>query len=109
MTMVRDIVILPFPYADSADAKDRPTVLLADVGDSRYADWIVCPVTTSPILHRRAIAISAADLAAGSLDPDSKVCPDRLATFAESRFGHTIARLTDSKIMEILESVRSLF
>ena len=55
--MVGDIVILPFPYADSEDSKDRPTVLLADVGDGRYADWIVCPVTTSPIAYRREIPI----------------------------------------------------
>ena len=109
MTMVGDIVILPFPYADSADAKDRPTVLLADVGDGRYADWIVCPVTTSPIPHRRAIPISAADLVAGSLDPDSKVRPDRLATFAQSRFGNTIARLTAAKTAEVLAVVSSLF
>ena len=107
--MVGDIVILPFPYADSADVKDRPTVLLADVGDGRYTDWIVCPVTTSRIPHRRAIPISLADLVAGSLDPDSKVRPDRLATFAESRFGNTVARLTDTKLAEILAAVRSLF
>ena len=107
--MIGDIVILPFPYADSADAKPRPTVLLADVGNGRYADWIVCPVTTSPIPHRRAIPISAADLVAGSLDPDSKVRPDRLATFAESRFGNTVARLTDAKLAEILAAVRALF
>lgn len=107
--MVGDIVIMPFPYADSEDAKDRPTVLLADVGDGRYADWIVCPVTTSRILHHRAIPISATDLVAGSLDPDSKVRPDRLATFSENRFGNTIARLTDSKTAEILAAVRSLF
>ncbi|MDE2780767.1 MAG: type II toxin-antitoxin system PemK/MazF family toxin [Chloroflexota bacterium] len=107
--MVGDIVILPFPYADSADAKDRPTVLLADVGDGRYADWIVCPVTTSPIPHRRAIPIGEADLVAGSLDPDSKVRPDRLATFAANRFGNTIARLTEAKTAEVLAVVRSLF
>ena len=107
--MIGDIVIVPFPYADSADTKPRPTVLLADVGNGRYADWIVCPVTTSRIRHRRAIPISAADLVAGSLDPDSKVRLDRLATFAESRFGNTVARLTDAKTAEILAAVRALF
>ena len=107
--MIGDIVILPFPYADSAEAKERPTVLLADVGNGRYADWIVCPVTRSRILHRRAIPLSAADLVAGSLDPDSKVRPDRLSTFSESRFGNTVARLTDTKLAEILAAVRALF
>ena len=107
--MVGDIVILPFPYADSEDAKDRPTVLLADVGDARYADWIVCPVTTSPIPYRRAIPISATDLTSGRLRPGSKVRPDRLATFSENRFGNTIGRLTDAKLAEILAAVRSLF
>ncbi len=107
--MVGDIVILPFPYADSEDAKDRPTVLLADVGDGRYADWIVCPVTTSPIPYRRAIPISATDLTSGRLRPGSKVRPDRLATFSENRFGNTVGRLTDAKLAEILAAVRSLF
>ncbi|MDE2785879.1 MAG: hypothetical protein OXL37_04380 [Chloroflexota bacterium] len=41
--------------------------------------------------------------------PDSKVRPDRLATFAESRFGNTVARLTDAKTAEILAAVRALF
>ena len=107
--MIGDIVILPFPYADSEDAKDRPTVLVADVGDGRYADWIVCPVTTSPIRYRREIPISAADLMAGRLRPGSKVRPDRLATFSEGRFGNTVGRLTDAKLAEILTAVRSLF
>lgn len=107
--MVGDIVILPFPYADSADVKDRPTVLLADVGDGRYSDWIVCPVTRSRLLHRRAIPVSAADLVAGNLHPDSKVRPDRLSIFSESRFGNTIGRLTDAKLAEILAAVRNLF
>ena len=107
--MIGDIVILPFPYADSADAKDRPTVLLADVGDGRYADWIVCPVTTSPTSYRREIPISATDLMVGRLRPGSKVRPDRLATFSENRFGKTVGRLTDAKLAEILAATRSLF
>ena len=107
--MIGDIVILPFPYADSADAKERPTVLLADVGNGRYTDWIVCPVTRSQLPHRRAIPISAADLVVGSLDPNSKARPDRLSTFSESRFGNTVGRLTDAKLAEITAAVRSLF
>ena len=107
--MVGDIVILPFPYSASEDAKDRPTVLLADVGDGKYADWIVCPITTSSLTHNRSIPISAADLVAGRLSPDSKARPDRLATFAERRFGRTIGRLTDAKMAEILAAVRALF
>ena len=107
--MVGDIVILPFPYTDTQNSKDRPTVVLADVSDGQFADWIVCPITTSKGSHRRAIPIIAADLLVGSLYPDSKARPDRLATFAESRFGRTVGRLTDDKLAEILAAVRSLF
>ena len=53
--------------------------------------------------------ISVADLVAGILDPDSKVRPDRLATFAEGRFRDTVARLTDANLMEILAAVRTIF
>jgi len=43
------------------------------------------------------------------LDPRSVVRPDRLSTFAETRFGNSVARLTDAKLSEILTVVRSLF
>ena len=107
--MVGDIVILPFPYADSMDSKERPTVLLSNVGGGRYADWIVCPVTTSAVNYSLSVPISEADLVVGRLLPDSKARPDRLATFSERRFGNTIARLTDAKLEEILAAVRALF
>ena len=107
--MIGDIVILPFPYADSAESKDRPTVVLAYVGDGRYSDWIVCPVTTSRVPYSRAISISEVDIVAGRLRPGSKVRPDRLATFSRSRFGNTIARLSQEKTDEILAAVRGLF
>ena len=107
--MVGDIVILPFPFSDSPDVKDRPTVLLADVGGGRYSDWIVCPITTSPIIFGKEIPIGAVDLIAGTLRAGSKVRPDRLSTFAENRFGNTIGHLTDAKLAEILAAVRSVF
>ena len=107
--MVGDVVLLPFPYTDAEESKTRPTVVLADVRQGRFADWIVCPITTSRRRHRRAISIGPADLVEGTLRQGSRALPDRLATMAQGRFGITIARLTDAKTAELLASVRSLF
>ena len=43
--MVGNIVIARFPYTDLSDVGVRPGLLVGDVRNGRYADWIVCPVT----------------------------------------------------------------
>ena len=107
--MVGDIVLTSFPFTDLSQAKIRPAVVLADVGNARERDWILCEITTSPLVRPRDIAIGASDMQAGRLRAGSKARTDRLATMDERLFLRTIGRLTDAKREEILAAVRGLF
>ena len=104
--MVGDVVIAPLYYTDLSGSKPRPAIVLAEVGMS---DWILCQVTSSPESREREIILSSNDLAIGQLRQQSWVRPDRLFTLNESVFHHTVGRLTNTKLAEILTATRALF
>lgn len=105
---VGDIVWVNLPFTDLLGAKGRPVLIIADVRDRNEADWLVCEITSSPVSHRREIALSRRHLRAGRLLPGSRVRPDRIFTLNESVFERTIARLTPAKTNEILAAIRGL-
>ncbi len=108
--MVGDVVLAPFPFTNLRQSKIRPVLVVADVRDGGERDWIVCEITSGRAAHAREVTIIPGDLQSGQLRRrNSRARPDRLTTLNESVFQRTIARLTDSKTVEILASVRSLF
>ena len=102
-------MLTPFPFTDLSQSKVRPALVLADVGNAREPDWVVCEITTSPLVRVREIVIGANDMQAGILRTGSKARTDRLVTMDEGVFLRTIGRLTDAKRDEILAAVRGLF
>ena len=106
MALVGDIVIAMFPYTDLSGAKDRPSVVVANVG---MGDWILCEITGSPRSRPGDIAIGPGDMQVGRLSPDSRVRPSRVHALNERVFGRYVGHLTDAKLAEILAAVRALF
>ena len=107
--MVGDIIFAPFPFTNLRGAKNRPVLVVADVGYPNQVDWIVCEVTSQPQTPGNPILLAAADFQRGRLLQRSWVRPERMATLNESVFGNTVGRLTDAKLAEILTAVRALF
>ena len=104
--MVGDVLWATFPYTDLSGAKDRPAVVLAEVG---MRDWILCEITSVGQIRPGDIAIADSDLQVGRLPRRGRVRPTRLHTLNESVFRRTIGRLTDAKLAEVLAAVRGLF
>ena len=104
--MVGDVILTPFPFTDLSGGKDRPVVVVADVG---MKDWIVCEITSSPRMRPRYIEIAESDFESGSLRVTSWARPDRLMTLNESVFIRPLGRLTPSKQAEIAAAIRALF
>ena len=63
-----EIVLVPFPFSDLSQVKLRPAVALADAG---RGDWILCQVTSNPYGDPRAVQLTTASFASGSLRSDS--------------------------------------
>ncbi len=104
--MVGDVLWATFPYTDLSGVKDRPAVVLADVG---MRDWILCEITSVGQVRTGDIAIANSDMQVGRLRRRSRVRPSRLHTLNESVFRRYIGHLTDAKLAEILAAVRALF
>lgn len=71
------VVLVPFSFFDLSQAKLRPAVVLADVG---RGDWILCQVTSNQYGDSRAIALTNASFATGSLRVISYARPGKLFT-----------------------------
>ena len=72
-----NVVLVPFPFSDLAQAKLRPAVVLAD---ARRDDWLLCQVTSNPYADPNAVALSEESFASGSLQRISYARPGKLFT-----------------------------
>ena len=96
------IVILPFPFSDLSQSEFRPALLLADAG---RGDWIACQITSNPYADTRAIALTDADFASGSLERLSYARPGKLFTANEALFTAVAGALSDTTLIRVQEAV----
>ena len=71
------VVLVPFPFSDLSRSKLRPAVALAGISRD---DWVLCQVTSNPFGDERAITLTDASFAAGSLEMVSYARPGKLFT-----------------------------
>lgn len=71
------VVLVPFPFSNLSQAKLRPAVVLAEAG---RGDWILCQITSNPYGDVRAIELTDASFATGSLRTMSYARPGKLLT-----------------------------
>ena len=101
------VVVFPFPSANLAETKDRPVVVIADVGGP-YKDLVYCMITSVP--SALSIEITESDFQEGKLPrPVSYVRPDRVFTAQANLVVRPIGRLSASKTQEILDRLRRIF
>ncbi len=93
------VIILPFPFSDLSQQKNRPALLLADAG---RGDWVLCQITSNPFSDSRAVELITADFASGSLKRVSYARPGKLFTAHESLFSGTAGLLKP----EVLDKAR---
>lgn len=74
---VGSIVLLSFPFSDLSQTKFRPAVVLAD---ATRGDWILCQITSKPYSDPRAVELTNASFAQGSLHLVSYARPSKLFT-----------------------------
>ncbi|HEV2846007.1 MAG TPA: type II toxin-antitoxin system PemK/MazF family toxin, partial [Thermoanaerobaculia bacterium] len=67
-----DVVVVPFPFSNLAEAKRRPALVLKPLdGD----DLILCQITSQQISDRYAIPLEDEDFSSGGLRQPSNLRP----------------------------------
>ncbi len=77
----RDIVLIPFPYSDLSDFKQRPALIISNEKINRTEDRICCLITTNP--HKNDLPIHKEDFETSILPFKSFVKPHRIFTISE--------------------------
>jgi mRNA interferase MazF len=101
-----EVVVVPFPFTDLSDTKNRPAVVLFDPGDS---DIVLCQVTSQLVKRDDlSITITSRDFSSGLLRVDSIARVNRLFTFSRSKIVRSCGLLTRNKTEEIVKTLISM-
>jgi mRNA-degrading endonuclease toxin of MazEF toxin-antitoxin module len=87
---VGDLVVLPFPFSDLSQAKNRPAVVLTL--PDQHGDFVALAVKSQPG-HACAVPLDGTGLSQGSLPKASWIGADKVYTFHTSVVSKRIAKV----------------
>lgn len=102
---VGNVVIVPFPFSDSAQSKIRPALCIAD---AQRGEWVLCQITSTGQGDPQALSLGPNDFASGGLQHHSFVRPLKLFTAHERRFIRSVGKLTDFAFQRMVDSLIAL-
>ena len=103
---IGDVVLVPFPFSDLSQSKQRPAVVLASAD---RGDWVLCQVTSNPYGDARAVKIDDADFLSGGLRRISYARPAKLFTAHESIFSMVVGLLQPTTFQRLRTAVLDVF
>lgn len=99
-----EIVVIPFPRTDSG--KRRPALVIADLPG---ADLILCQITSRAHFDGFAVPLDRTDCERGQVDQPCFIRPQRLFTLEHHIILHSVGKVTEAKLDEVMKRVREFF
>jgi mRNA-degrading endonuclease toxin of MazEF toxin-antitoxin module len=99
-----EIVVIPFPRTDSG--KRRPALVIADLPG---ADLILCQITSRAHSDGFSVPLDESDCERGKVDQPCFIRPQRLFTLEHHIILHSIGKVTEAKLDEVLKRAREFF
>jgi mRNA interferase MazF len=99
-----EIVVIPFPRTDSG--KRRPALVIADLPG---ADLILCQITSRAHFDGFAIPLDKSDCERGQIEQPCFIRPQRLFTLEHHKILHSLGKITEAKLEEVLKRAREFF
>jgi hypothetical protein len=101
-----EVVLVPFPFSNLAQAKMRPAVCLADAG---RGDWVLCQITSSSYGDPAAVPLDAPDFASGGLLVAILARPGKLFTAHAGLITRSVGVLTPAAFARARSAVVAVF
>lgn len=106
----RDIVLTKFPFSNLTDYKVRPVLVLSkDSYNRKYADVIVCAITSNLEESDYGLTITTESLEEGHLKMDSKVRVDAVTNIEQAIILKKIGKVKQAVFSKVLSRLNSLF
>lgn len=103
---VGQVVSSAFPFSDLSGRKYRPALIVAIVD---FDDLVLCQITSKAYASTKAIQLTAADFATGSLPITSYIRPNKLFTAEPSIISKVYGELKSAKLGQVHAALRKLF
>ena len=101
-----EIVIVPFPFSDLSNIKQRPVLVLSKNTDNDNSeDVITCGITSMIKDSKYSVLIENTDLIEGDIPKPSRIKIDKLFTINQNIIKKKVARINK----ETFEEVKSEF
>ncbi len=106
----RDIVLVPFPFADQSGKKIRPALIVSnDKFNQSSDDVIVCAVTSVVKPSRYSILINKEDIEDGFLYESCSIKVENIFKIKKSLVIKSIARINKSLLLKVVDILHILF
>ncbi len=101
-----DVVVLPFPFSDLSDSKNRPCLVVAKLSG---IDIVICEITSQSRDDSDAIELKRNDFQEGNLKIDSWIRTNKLLTVETSMVKYKLGKVKQDKIIEVQEKLCEIF
>ena len=98
-----DIVLMPFPYSDLTEAKQRPALILSNQKLNIHSDRICCLITSKP--SEQGIKLPPSSFETGDLPFQSWIKPFRLFTIHEQIIKKRLATVSPNIHHQVLSEI----
>jgi mRNA interferase MazF len=101
-----EIVVIPFSRSDASGGKRRPALVIADLPG---ADLILCQITSRAHWDAFAVPLDTSDCERGQVGQPCFIRPQRLFTVEHQVCLHSVGKVTEAKLDEVLKRAREFF
>ena len=104
-----EIVIVPFPFSDLSNIKQRPVLILSKDADNNISDDLVtCGITSNLKDVKYSVIINNEDLEKGKIPLSSRIKVDKLFTLDKSIVKKRIAKINRQTLLKVKEEFFNL-
>lgn len=104
-----EIVVVPFPFSDLSNIKQRPVLILSkDIANKTSDDVITCGITSNLKDAKYSVLIDNSDLKNGRIPAKSRIKIDKLFTLNKSIINKRIAKVNKITLSKVKEEFSKL-
>jgi mRNA interferase MazF len=105
----RDVLLTKFPFSDLQRFKVRPVLVLSNDADNRrFADLVICAITSALRPHPYAAKVGSQDLEEGLLKVESQVRADTITSLEQQIVLKRIGRLRKETYRGVIALIQKL-
>lgn len=97
-----DVVVVPFPFSNLAEAKRRPALVVATLKGN---DVVLCQITSKAVKDDYAVVLEEDDFEEGSLRQKSNIRPNRIFTADKGIVLYKVGYLKEAKLKEVVNRI----